>query len=257
LNVDGGPVVLVTGANRGLGAEIARQLGRAGATVVLTSRRAGDCDAVARELAAAGARATVERCDVASIDDARDAVAATVRTHGRLDAIVNNAGVVEPIGRLGDTDPAAWAAAVQINLTGPYHLIHAALPTFVAQKRGVVVNVSTGAADRPREGWSMYCSTKAGLVMLTRAVDLEYRDAGVLCYGFRPGMTDTGMQDVIRASGMNEVSRVPKEKLLPPARPARIAAWLAMVAPPELAGTECSVQDAALEARAQAWAEGR
>lgn len=245
-------VVFVTGANRGLGAHIARELAAAGHVVAIGARSSAAAEATRRELLNQGATCSVVVCDVANYEDARRAVGEVVVTHGRIDAIVNNAGVVEPIGRLGDTDPAQWAQLVTVNLVGCYHTIHAALPEFARRGSGTIVNISTGAADQPREGWSGYCSSKAGLAMLTRVLDLEYRASGVKAYSLRPGIIDTDMQGVIRASRINDVSRIPRDKLAPPERPARVTAWLVDAVPDDLVGRELSMADAGLYDRAVA-----
>src|SRR5690606_20395126 len=110
---------------------------------------------------------------------------------------------------------------------------------------GVIVNISSGAAHSPLEGWSAYCASKAALAMLTRSVHLELADAGVFAYGFQPGVVDTGMQATIRASGVNEVSRLRREQLAPAHQPARLVALLCLGKPPELRGLDLSVRDVA------------
>src|SRR5262249_56915863 len=105
--------------------------------------------------------------------------------------------------------PAVWEESISINLVGAYYALRAVLPGMVARGGGTIVNVSSGAAYRPLEGWSAYCSGKAGLAMLTRAVALETAGKGIRIFGFSPGTIDTDMQVKIRASGMNTISRIP------------------------------------------------
>ena len=168
---------------------------------------------------------------------------------GRLDALINNAGVIEPITSVADSDPAAWARNITINLTGAYHAIRAVLPGMQAAGGGTIVNVSSGAAIRPLEGWSAYCSAKAGLHMLTRAVALETTGRGIRVFGFQPGTTDTDMQVLIRASGVNPVSQIPREKLTPVALPAQSIVYLCTQAADDLNGQEFSLNDASFRAR--------
>ena len=92
---------------------------------------------------------------------------------GRVDALMNNAGVIEPIASVAESDPVAWARNVQINLVGAYNRDPRVLPRMIEAGSGTIVNVSSGAAIRPLEGWSAYCAAKAGLAMLTRAIALE------------------------------------------------------------------------------------
>jgi 3-oxoacyl-[acyl-carrier protein] reductase len=162
---------------------------------------------------------------------------------GPPDVLVNNAGVIEPIGVVGATDPARWARSIEINLIGAYYAIRAVLPGMIERGRGTVINVSSGAALRPQEGWSGYCAGKAALAMLTRSIDLEHRSAGIRVFGFQPGTTDTDMQAIIRASGINPISRIPREHLTPAAHPARAIAYLCSNEADDLAGQEFSLRD--------------
>ena len=123
------------------------------------------------------------------------------------------------------------------------------LPHFLTQKTGVIVNISSGAAHNPMEGWSAYCSGKAGVYMLTRATALEAGGRGVRVYGFAPGVVDTDMQVTIRASGINEVSRIPRENLASPEDPAKAIAWLCSDAAADLAGQELTIRDESLRKR--------
>lgn len=244
-------VAFVTGASRGIGAATAVALARRGFLPVLAVRNPQAAEEAAAQVRMAGSDCLIVLCDVADCASVHDAVARTLQVHGRLDAVINNAGQVDPIGHLADTDPARWAHALTANLTGAYHVLHETLPALI-QTHGAVVNLSTGAAHTPREGWSAYCSAKAGLAMLTRCVAHEYGSRGVFACGLQPGLVDTAMQDRIRGSGMNEISRVPKEKLAPPSHSADVVAWLADARPADLAGQDLSVNDEQLVARAQA-----
>ena len=113
-----GQVALITGASRGIGAATARHLARSGARLVLTARREAALDSLVGEIREAGGEAIAVAGDVRHAKALSDAVAAASRQFGRLDALVNNAGVIEPIGRLADTDADQWRKAVEINLLG-------------------------------------------------------------------------------------------------------------------------------------------
>ena len=165
--------------------------------------------------------------------------------------MINNAGQIEPQAPLAQTDPAAWAQAVSVNLVGPYNVIRAALPELL-RRAGAIVNVSTGAAHPPRDGWSAYCSSKAGLYMLSRSVLNEYGKQGLSVYSLQPGLVDTDMQARIRDMGVNEISRIPQEKLAPPELSAGVIAWLADTLPRDLMGSDLSVNEPTLIQRANA-----
>ncbi|MBV8614106.1 MAG: SDR family oxidoreductase [Acetobacteraceae bacterium] len=243
-----GQVVIVTGASRGIGAASAEALASAGAAVVLAARDQARVSAVARRIAEAGGRAEAAVCDVADWDSVQGMVAETKRRFGAVTALVNNAGVIEPIARLEQADPAAWARNVQINLIGAFHAIRAVLPEMRAVGRGTIVNISSGAALRPLEGWSAYCAAKAGLAMLTQAVALE-AVPGLRVFGFQPGTTDTEMQVTIRASGVNPISQIPRAQLTPVEEPARAVVYLCTPAAGDLSGKEFSLREEAFRSR--------
>lgn len=243
-------VALVTGASRGIGAAIVVELARLGITPVLAVRRPDSAQAAAAAVRALGIDPLVLGCHVENPAEARAAVAATLNRHGRLDILINNAGVVDPMGPVGAVDVNEWDRAIRINLTGPYVMVDAALAALRAGPAGTVINVSTGAAHAPRTGWSAYCASKAGLVMLTRCLALEWGPEGVAAFGLQPGMVDTDMQTAIRAAQVNEVSRVPREQLGKPERAARLIAWLADQRPMDLNGQDLSIRDAELVKRA-------
>lgn len=166
-----------------------------------------------------------------------------------VDVLVNNAGVIGPIGMLEGCDPNSWAHNLLVNLVGVFNCCRAALPYFQRAGEGVIVNLSSGAAHRPLEGWSVYCASKAGVAMLTRSIALEAGGAGVRAYGLQPGVVDTDMQGEIRASGTNEVSRIARERLANPSEPARVVAWLCTEGAADLAGNELSINDPELRRR--------
>jgi NAD(P)-dependent dehydrogenase (short-subunit alcohol dehydrogenase family) len=244
-----GKVVIVTGASRGIGAAAAVALGKAGASLVLTARDNAQIDSVAQAVTRDGGTATAIPCDVSDWAAVQHMAAETKRRFGKIDALVNNAGVIEPIAVTAESDPAAWARAIQINLIGAYYVIRAVLPPMLEAGGGTIVNVSSGAAHNPLEGWSAYCSGKAGLAMLTRQIALEHAAQGIRVFGFQPGTTDTDMQVIIRASGINPISKIPRANLTPVAHPAAAIVYLCTNAADDLAGKEFSLRDEAFRQR--------
>jgi 3-oxoacyl-[acyl-carrier protein] reductase len=238
-----GKVAIVTGASRGIGAEAAFALADAGASVMLAARDAAQIEANTQRITAAGGKANSMACDVSDYAACQRLVQETMQRFGPVDALVNNAGVIEPIGVIATTDPTEWARSIQINLVGAYYTIRAVLPAMLQRGQGTVINVSSGAALRPQEGWSAYCAGKAGLAMVTRSIELEHRAAGIRVFGFQPGTTDTDMQVLIRASGINPVSKIPREQLTPVAHPARAIVYLCTKDADDLAGKEFSLRD--------------
>ena len=114
---------------------------------------------------------------------------------------------------------------------------------------GSIVNISSGAAYRPLEGWSAYCSGKAGLAMLTQAIALETAGKGIRVFGFSPGTIDTEMQVKIRASGMNVISKIPRAELSPVEHAVRGLVHLCLPAGDDLAGQDASMRDDAFRRR--------
>ena len=221
-----GKTVVITGASRGIGAATARHLAEMGANVVLAARSGGAISALAAEIRDAGGTAYAFTCDVAEAGSVEDLIGEAMIRTGRLDVLVNNAGVIEPIAHLADSDPSAWSEVVDINFKGVYYGIRFALPRMLAAGGGTVINISSGAANRALEGWSHYCATKAGVLMLTEATDLEYRDKGVRVIGLSPGTVATEMQVQIKASGVNPVSQLDPSVHIPTEWVAEAIAYL-------------------------------
>ena len=171
------PVILITGAARRVGAEIARVLHAAGARVALHYRAsAADAAALAAELngsrpAAAGVSAAIFAADLLDVDALPPLVAAVVARFGRLDALVNNASSFFAT-KVGAVDTAAWDDLIGSNLKAPLFLAQAAAP-HLEQSGGCIVNITDIHAERPLKGYPLYCAAKAGLLGLTRALALE------------------------------------------------------------------------------------
>ena len=238
-----GKVALVTGASRGIGRETALRLAAAGAAVALVARGGEALQGLAREIETAGGRAEAIAADIADFEAMAAAAARARETFGRLDILINNAGVIDPIAHFAESDPAFWADCIRINLVGGYNAVRAVVPAMVAAGEGVIVNVSSGAADTALEGWSAYCAAKAGLAMLTQSLAQELAGSGIRVYGFRPGTVDTVMQEKIRASGLNEVSRMRPGDHGPASDPASVMVWLCGPEAAPWAGRELSVHD--------------
>jgi NAD(P)-dependent dehydrogenase (short-subunit alcohol dehydrogenase family) len=243
-----GKAALVTGARGGIGAAAALALAEAGAAVAVCGRKAGDGAATVAAIEAAGGKAFDHALDVGDLETIKMRVAAAAERLGRLDIVVNNAGVIEPMAPLAAVDPVAFEAALRVNVSGPAAVISAAWPWLMGGGR--VVNLLSGAAVRPLHGWAAYCAGKAALLMLTQSVELEGAAASLHCFGLSPGLVDTGMQAAIRAAHINAISEIPREKLAGPESAARAIAWLASGAGDDLAGTMIDVRDPDLRRRA-------
>jgi len=238
-----GNVVVITGASRGIGAAAAEVFARAGAKVALLSRSEHAIQALASAL---GDSAMALPCDVAQAASMAAAMAAVVARWGRVDVLINNAGVIEPIARIADADPTDWGRAIDVNLKGVFHGMQCAIPIMRRQGAGTILTVSSGAALNPLEGWSAYCASKAGAAMLTRAAHLEEAAHGLRIMGLSPGTVATAMQVAIRASGVNPVSQLDPSVHIPAGWPARALLWMCLPAADAWVGQEISLRDDAI-----------
>ncbi|MEM9795591.1 MAG: SDR family oxidoreductase [Pseudomonadota bacterium] len=218
-----GKTAIVTGASRGIGAAAARRLAAAGANVALLARSETTIAAIAAEIGPAAMSVVCNVSDWASVETAFAQVA---DRFGGLDLLVNNAGLIDPIARIEDADPAAWADVLGVNVTGVFYGIRAALPLMKARGGGTIVNISSGAATSALEGWSHYCASKAAVLMLTRCVAKEEAENGIRCVGLSPGTVATDMQRSIAAAGINPVSRLDWSAHIPAEWVGEAVAWL-------------------------------
>ena len=239
-----GKAVLITGASRGIGAATARVFGQAGAVVGLMAQSE---EAVAKLADEIGGVVFVG--DVARAADMERSVTSFCDRTGRLDVLINNAGVIGPIAGIADADPDAWGQAIDVNLKGVFHGIRAALPVMRAAGGGTILTVGSGAAHAPQEGWSAYCASKAGALMLTRAVDLEARAEGIRAISLSPGTVATDMQAAIRGSGVNPISKLDWSVHIPPEWPARALLWMCGPDADAFLGSEVSLRDEGIRQR--------
>ncbi|MFN3938299.1 MAG: SDR family oxidoreductase [Gemmobacter sp.] len=241
-----GKTVLITGASRGIGAAAAEVFAAAGAKVGLLARDRAALDQLADRI---GAAALALPCDVADAEAMRAAVADAEARLGPVAALVNNAGVIAPIARIEDADPADWRRNIDITLAGVFNGIRAVLPGMLSRGGGTVLTVGSGAAHNPLEGWSAYCAAKAGAFMLTRVLHLESAHRGIRAISLSPGTVATDMQAAIRDSGINPVSRIDWSVHVPPEWPARALLWMCSPAADEFLGAEVSLRDEGIRRR--------
>ncbi|MBC7736257.1 MAG: SDR family oxidoreductase [Candidatus Saccharibacteria bacterium] len=213
-----GRTILVTGAGKGIGAELVRILHARGARTYAGVYPVDQTEALPEGVIQL-------KLDVTSQSDVDAAMARITAEAGRLDVLVNNAGVINPIGALAEIATDDLAPAFAVNVMGVHRMTLAALPLLRAA-RGTVLNAGTGAATTAMEGWTAYCATKAGMQMLTRMMALELGREGLRIFFLGIPPTDTAMQGKIRASGLNPISQIPQDKLVPTNVPASVMAHL-------------------------------
>jgi NADP-dependent 3-hydroxy acid dehydrogenase YdfG len=198
-----GTVALVTGASSGIGEATARSLASAGATVVLAARRLDRLEALADELDATGAHSLVLEADITDPDQAQGIVEAAVAELGRLDTVVNNAGVML-LGPALDAPLDEWDRMVDLNLSALLHVSHAALPHLLAaadqEPRRVadLVNISSVAGRRPRSGSGVYNLTKFGVGAFSEALRQEVTGRHLRVSLVEPGAVATELASHLR-----------------------------------------------------------
>jgi len=184
---------LIMGASRGIGLATAYKFAEYGAKVVLAARSYDRVAEAAKAINEKGGIAFAVECDVADYQSVERAVNFTLASTGQIDFLVNNAGVIDPLAHLIDSDPAEWGRAADINYKGVYHGMRASLPHMVEAGGGIIVNMSSGAANSALEGWSHYCSTKAAAKKLTEVAHNELSDKNIRIVGLSPGTVATDM----------------------------------------------------------------
>jgi clavulanate-9-aldehyde reductase len=188
-----GRVAAITGASSGIGEATAVTLARAGAAVSLAARRGERIDALAERITSDGGRAIAIETDIADEAQANAFVTRTKEELGRLDVLVNNAGVML-LGPVVGADTSEWRRMIEVNLLGLLYCTHAALPIMGEQGSGHIINVSSTAGRFANFGSAVYNMTKFGVNGFTEALRQELVPAGVKVTVVEPGMVDTELQ---------------------------------------------------------------
>ncbi len=186
-----GKVALITGAGTGIGTAIAERFIADGARICITGRRQEKLDEVLQSLPSGSAVAYAG--DVTSFEDAKHMVEAALVLTGKLDVLVNNAAIDLGGTTVVDIDPDLWHKVLETNLTGPMYLMKAAIPHMIEGGGGSIINVASLGGLRCLPGMPAYCASKAGLIMLTKQVALDFGPNRIRCNAVCPGGTRTRM----------------------------------------------------------------
>jgi gluconate 5-dehydrogenase len=224
-----GKVALVTGAYRGLGLAIARGLAQAGATVVLNARKATEVERAAEKLRAEGLKATTSVFDVTDRAAVRAAVDKILTDHGGIDVLFNNAGI-QRRGPMVDFPAADWEAVIATNLTAPFLVSQAVLPSMIARKRGKIVHIASLTSELARPNIVPYTAAKGGVRQLTRGMAVELAPHNIQVNAIAPGYFATEMNTALLADAQFTAwvnKRTPAGRWGDPAEIAGLAVFLA------------------------------
>jgi 3-oxoacyl-[acyl-carrier protein] reductase len=204
-----GKVAIVTGASLGIGSACALDLAKNGANVAINFRKHdAEARAICDQISAMGRRGMAERADVASYEDAQNMVAAVAKAFGRVDILINNAGVNRDsvIWKMTEQQ---WDEAIDINLKGYFNYIRAVAPLFKEQGSGKIINITSINGLRGKFGQANYTAAKAGIIGLTKTVARELAKFNVNCNAVAPGLIETDMvkqaPEDVRQKAMAEI----------------------------------------------------
>lgn len=221
-----GKVALVTGAGRGIGAEIARELAAGGARVIINYRSSAE---QALALASELPDATAIQADVSTAEGVTELIAACEAWGGRVDILVNNAGITDD-GLMMRMSDEQWQRVLDVNATGPFRLMRAVLPGMTRARQGCIINLVSVSALRGNPGQANYAASKAAVVAATRALAHEMGRRAIRVNAIAPGFIQTDMIDRLNPKVIEgAVERIPLRRL---GRPDEIAPMVRFLAGP-------------------------
>lgn len=214
-----GKCVLITGGSRGIGRATAVLFASHGADVAFTFRQDRiAADSLRREIARNGGHSTSYRCKVENEADCRATVRKTLDAFGRIDVLVNNAGIwtENPIGQMTMRE---WQNSVDVNLTGTFNFCNLAIPVMRTQKSGTIINISSTAGQRGEALHSPYAAAKGGVIAFTKSIAAEVIEYGIRVNCVAPGWVDTDMVSSVMMKPVqkrNIVRSIPRGKIASP-----------------------------------------
>ena len=218
-----GQIVLVTGAGRGLGRELALAFARAGADIAAAARTLAQVEDTAAEVEALGQRAFPLVADVRQEDQVQAMVAQAIKEFGQVDILINNAGMAV-YGSFVEQKAADWQAMLDTNLMGTLLCTHAVLPSMLHRGQGLIINISSVAGIHGLPNEAVYCASKHGVRGFTDALAVELKDRGIRVCGIYPGGMNTPFWDVQTYGG-------DRSRIMEPARVAEMVVAVAAQPP--------------------------
>jgi NAD(P)-dependent dehydrogenase (short-subunit alcohol dehydrogenase family) len=194
-------VALITGAGRGIGRAITIEFAKEGAKLAINSRSRNELEETADLVRKVGGEVYARTADVSVAVQSRRFVEGAYSEYGRIDVLVNNAGILGPVGPLAEDEVESWTHTIMVNLVGTFLCCKYVLPIMIGQRRGKIINLSGGGSTSPYPRFSAYAASKAGVAGLTQTLAEEVKDYNVQVNSIAPGLTNTRMQDEILAAG--------------------------------------------------------
>jgi NAD(P)-dependent dehydrogenase (short-subunit alcohol dehydrogenase family) len=200
-----GRTALITGGGRGLGRAFALGLAATGMAVAVVARTEDELAETVRQVEAAGGCAEAFRADVSVPHDVAETVKAVERRFGRIDLLVNNAGVAGPIGPTWQTDAETWWSCLEVNLHGAFLCCQAVLPGMLARGHGRIINVASAAGEVAVPYMSAYNASKTAVIRFTETLAAELRERGIPVFAITPGPVRTAMTEELIATAEESV----------------------------------------------------
>ena len=220
-------VALVTGASRGIGRAIARELANRGATVVINFRNSlGPAEQLHEEIERTGGESRLLQGDVSNRQEARRLTHELLDIYGRLDILVNNAGITrdKSVRKMTDED---WIEVIETNLNSYFYCTSAAIPAMIDQKYGRIVNISSYSAQAGNFGQANYAASKGGIIAFTKVLALELAKFNITANVVAPGFTFTDMLSGLPGDTLDQIkARIPLRRFAEPEEVAKAAAFL-------------------------------
>ena len=229
-------VAIITGGGRGIGREVAILFASEGAKVMVSARSSDQIAKVVEEISASGGEAIGVNADVSREDDVRRIVDETMENFGRVDVLVNNAGILEP-GPIASVDSESWRRVIEVNLFGTFYCTKAVTPILIGQGWGRIINMSSRSGKMGHPSLTAYCASKHGVVGLTKALAEELAPFNITVNAICPGVVET---DMVSETVKEQVG----DKIIKPSQIADLALYLASESASSITGEAISIYGA-------------
>jgi len=242
-----GKVAIVTGGYKGIGRGIADGLAQSGANIVIGARNLEGCEEAASQLTELGVETLAVRCDVSNVQDADNLISSTVQKFGKVDVLVNNAGITGSAKSIMDMPDEEWHETLSINLTGIFNCSRAAAREMVKKNSGKIINITSIASFMPIPHSGDYCASKGGALLLTKVMALELIKHNIQVNAICPGYFATDLNPVMGAKIEREIKkRVPAGRIGSVAEIAGLAVFMASSASDYVVGVAIPIDGGVL-----------